>query len=274
MFATFAGHGLVPWFMFTRWNATCGGVHPFDKDQGCKEMEKRMSSYVFDHLNPYALDFPACVNPASRKLLEVAWEARVGEARYTKAFGSFRPDPCLEEYLAPYLNSREVQQAIHAETTVWQTCRDPPKLAYNMTELQAYSQPVWRQIIDHGLKFLIFSGGTSSKSRAPLSSFAPGACCSFAFPVSNAPRVCADDDSVCATQGTEYWLRNMGWNVVGSEWEPWFLNKRLGGYLTHYDHNVTFATVHAAGHEVPEFQPERADELLRRYLNNAWWHFN
>lgn len=45
-----------------------------------------------------------------------------------------------------------------------------------------------------------------------------------------------------------------------------FHSQQGGFYTTFYD-GLTFATVHGAGHEVPAYQPEKALELLRLFLD-------
>jgi hypothetical protein len=42
-----------------------------------------------------------------------------------------------------------------------------------------------------------------------------------------------------------------------------------GGYLTKFKDGLSFMTVRYAGHEVPAYQPQKALELLRRYLDGS-----
>jgi hypothetical protein len=61
-------------------------------------------------------------------------------------------------------------------------------------------------------------------------------------------------------------------------WRPWLVGKSVAGYVTDYpiaasahapaSHNFTFLTVREAGHMVPQYQPARALELFRRWLQN------
>ena len=46
---------------------------------------------------------------------------------------------------------------------------------------------------------------------------------------------------------------------------------QVAGYATVYatPHNFTFITVRGGRHEVPETQPERASEMLRKFLTNT-----
>jgi hypothetical protein len=42
-----------------------------------------------------------------------------------------------------------------------------------------------------------------------------------------------------------------------------------GGYLTKFQDSFSFLTVRYAGHEVPAYQPQKALEVLRRYLDGT-----
>jgi carboxypeptidase C (cathepsin A) len=42
-----------------------------------------------------------------------------------------------------------------------------------------------------------------------------------------------------------------------------------GGYLTKFKDSFSFLTVRNAGHEVPAYQPQKALEMLRRYLDGT-----
>ena len=43
------------------------------------------------------------------------------------------------------------------------------------------------------------------------------------------------------------------------------------GFLTTFTEGLSFATVHHAGHEVPAYQPERALQLFRNYLDGSFF---
>jgi hypothetical protein len=73
-----------------------------------------------------------------------------------------------------------------------------------------------------------------------------------------------DDDAVCATVGTQYWIYDLGLPVRKS-WTAWYLDDELAGYIVHFS-GLTFMTVHTAGHMVPATQPERALYLWTNYL--------
>ncbi|KAG6487845.1 hypothetical protein ZIOFF_056581 [Zingiber officinale] len=77
---------------------------------------------------------------------------------------------------------------------------------------------------------------------------------------------CSDDiDGVVPVTSTRYSLKKLKLKVK-TPWRAWMLNSEVGGYTVMYDHNLTFATVRGAGHEVPSYQPARALEMIKNFL--------
>merc|ERR1711879_1070629 len=54
-----------------------------------------------------------------------------------------------------------------------------------------------------------------------------------------------------------------------SEFDPWLINGEVGGFVKQWE-NIAFMTVRGAGHEVPEYEPQRGLELWRRYITNNY----
>ncbi|CAN0220319.1 unnamed protein product [Discosporangium mesarthrocarpum] len=90
-----------------------------------------------------------------------------------------------------------------------------------------------------------------------------------------------DDDAVCATWGTQWWIYNLGYDTLeGSFWEPWESDGQAM-WTTSQDFtdpsspspgaDLTFVTVHSAGHEVPAYQPQRARDMFKRFLDGSWF---
>ena len=87
-----------------------------------------------------------------------------------------------------------------------------------------------------------------------------------------------DDDSVCATLGTQQFIWDLGLEVL-SPWQPWFMDdgpkcpgpacKQVGGYAVSFD-GLSLVTVHGAGHLAPATRPAQALEVLRRFLAGSW----
>jgi len=158
--------------------------------------------------------------------------------------------PCIEDNMFQWLNSVEVQEALHVKTPAdaWQMCSDPVWDAWPDSDYDLYMQEYYADIIENysqdlDLKLCIYSG---------------------------------DDDSVCGLTGTQYWLSR--WDGFEADsvtnWIPWADDdSELGGYYTIYhqegntDFNALhFLTVRTAGHMVPTTQPARALLLLKKYL--------
>lgn len=57
---------------------------------------------------------------------------------------------------------------------------------------------------------------------------------------------------------------------VKSKWAAWEYpgdhGSAVGGYITRYDHNFSFATVRGAGHMVPETRPQAAYHMFANFL--------
>jgi serine carboxypeptidase-like clade I len=59
-----------------------------------------------------------------------------------------------------------------------------------------------------------------------------------------------DVDGAVPTAGTQAWIATLQWDIV-EEWRPYMVNGQVAGYLESYAGNLTFATVHGAGHMAP-----------------------
>ena len=79
-----------------------------------------------------------------------------------------------------------------------------------------------------------------------------------------------DDDAVCATSGTQWWIYSLGYETCAL-WNTWKVDEQTAGFFTTFDNNLAFVTVHSAGHEVPTYQPERALVLIEKFLSGEWF---
>ena len=78
-----------------------------------------------------------------------------------------------------------------------------------------------------------------------------------------------DWDACVPYTDNEAWTESMGY-AAKEPWHAWsYDGNQVGGYATVYDtpHNFTFITVRGGRHEVPETAPDRAFEMLKRFLN-------
>lgn len=76
----------------------------------------------------------------------------------------------------------------------------------------------------------------------------------------------AQDECIPYAQD-EAWTASMGY-AVKAAWTPWALDNEVAGYVTEFAAPVrfTFATVKRAGHEVPTYQPMRAQAMVSRWI--------
>ena len=68
-------------------------------------------------------------------------------------------------------------------------------------------------------------------------------------------------DLAVGTWGTRWWLKATGWNVL-KDWMPFKVDSQIGGFITLYEGDVTFATFTGAGHMVPADKPEAAYKIF------------
>ena len=87
-----------------------------------------------------------------------------------------------------------------------------------------------------------------------------------------------DNDAVCATEGTLYWMNNKMNKIYSidssNDFTAWEMDdEQVGGYYTKYlnsDYSNTawhFTTVRSAGHMVPATQPGKSLQVLYNFLN-------
>ncbi|GLD92513.1 hypothetical protein PINS_up001072 [Pythium insidiosum] len=132
--------------------------------------------------------------------------------------------PCTDTFTLEYLNTPELQAAVHLENPItWQDCN--PYISEHFTRSLS-SLPKYRSILsrDLGLKVLIYSG---------------------------------DADSVVNFIGTERWIAwEQGLNLSETTpWKAWYgPDRQIGGYVQGYK-GLTFKTVKGAGHMVPAVRP-------------------
>ena len=238
-------HGALPAPLFNKWLDKCARRSIIDF-QNCTLLEGAMMEKMTNGINPYALDYPVCVeDSASRQaltLMHKIHESTDGEK--TEASAYLLPvenyEPCAEDFLLAWINTDETKEAMHAKTDItWGSCSS--KVRYSNKDMQKDMAPLYNYLIDGGfdLNILVYSG---------------------------------DDDSVCATSGTDAWIWDLGYDVVkGKYWKDWKVDKQVAGFVSHFKGGaMTYATVHGAGHEVPTYKPKQALELLSKYLSGEW----
>ncbi|CAM6099186.1 unnamed protein product [Calypogeia fissa] len=174
------------------------------------------------NIDPYDIYTPTCLN------LTASLRQLPGK------FGRFKGyDPCLDNYVSDYLNSPDVQEALHANVTKvsypWTACSD---IIFDDWQDSASTViPIYQELIAAGLKIWVYSG---------------------------------DVDSVVPVTSTKYSLALLKLKTT-VPWYAWYRSEQVGGYTQGYD-GLTFVTVRNSGHEVPLFQPARALSLITSYI--------
>ena len=252
---TYWGHQIISKPLWDRFEADCGqDVHRKNFTM-CESYFLAMYAQVGD-LNPYALDYPVCVD-SSRSL------SRAGRSQRTwflnnalhglkNEYGfsdstiqtirntlKLEPvdgyEPCADDYMTSYLNLPNVKAAIHVKSDInWVDCSR--SLRYDQKDGAKSMTPNYKYLIDgkFGLNILVYSG---------------------------------DDDDVCATVGTQSWIWDLGYKIDGKMWQPYTVSGQTAGYLTKWTNTgLAFATVRGAGHEVPTYKPDIALYLFDQYL--------
>eukprot|EP01064_Diplonema_japonicum_P022401 TRINITY_DN3214_c0_g1_i1.p1 TRINITY_DN3214_c0_g1~~TRINITY_DN3214_c0_g1_i1.p1 ORF type:complete len:457 (+),score=155.92 TRINITY_DN3214_c0_g1_i1:54-1373(+) len=224
-FGTLAGHNLLPKPLWDKYIKA--GCKDDDSSAVCQAFEDKMSEITAD-LDPYALDFPVCTTTQAA--------GRHERHIFAKKAGlkGYFPDnytPCDSNWEITYMNRVDVQTAIHAKVgTKWSDCAN---IDYSQDDVNASMVPIWKQLIALGtLKLVIYSG---------------------------------DDDSVCATLGSQQFIWDMGLTIK-KDWAAWKIAGQTGGYITRFN-GFTFVTVHGAGHMVPATRPAQSLQLFTEYLN-------
>jgi hypothetical protein len=191
---------------------------------------------AYGDLNPYALDYPVCTGSAGSK---AGHAQRLWQMNHQLKLANIDPkavgvqsttdyEPCEDNYALAYLNQKSVKAAIHVSTsTVWEECSY--KVSYNSTDSGSVSTaPIYNYLIDgkFGLNLLVYSG---------------------------------DDDSICATIGTQEWIWDLGYTPAANMWGTYTVNDQTAGYLTQWTNTkLGFLTIHGAGHEVPTYKPGKS----------------
>ena len=253
---TYYGHQLLPQPLWLQWEQKCLGqvVDP----ETCEVLELELMEKTGD-VYPYGIDWPVCLS--DNKFTENQWflEKVVHETLgrpipnwYKKDYKSKKKnerkllqfDECAVDYMTTYLNRADVQKALHARpNTKWNLCGG---CVYNYADSLIPMEPKYEYLCEGGynLKMAIYSG---------------------------------DDDTVCGTMGTQYWMWNMtNWNTTSDgSWRAWDdVNGQTGGYRNKWNcgknQNISLVTVHSAGHQVPWFKQQRALWVFENFLKGSF----
>ncbi len=191
-------------------------------------------------VDPYSIYTPTCTTdlPLTQDKALLAHARRTGRpglgslaARPVTSFVA----PCLDDYLTAYLNDKQVQEVIGVPVGFeWGECSGA--LNYSIASIEASMLPVYKYLIQKGVRVQIYSG---------------------------------DTDGVLPTTGTRLWINKMGLEIV-TPFHPWTViedpyGSQVGGWAIEYK-GLNLVIVRNAGHMVPKHQPARAKHMLEAYL--------
>jgi carboxypeptidase C (cathepsin A) len=277
-FESYYSHGLLAKPLFDEWSTKCRNRKTWMTSE-CDALTDAMLDQFESGINVYALDYPICIDKKSKAIDPYArGRRRLSHSRMNSGndgesdteeipktsspqvnalfnqTGRKSPEdslvykPCMQVNLENYLNELDVRAALHVHIKKyyphWSPCGG---INYNADDdksvVDLYQQLVDMAIRgDHDLQMLVYSG---------------------------------DNDSICSTAGTQYWLWNLGVNA-SSPWNAWHVDGQVAGFHTLFDlpseskATFSFVTVHGAGHEVPAYRPAEALELFARFLEKRW----
>jgi len=142
--------------------------------------------------------------------------------------------PCVDASKATtYLNMASVTDALHVKGDItWAICTD--QINYN--SIIDSTLPYYVELMKQGKQILIYSG---------------------------------DTDGAVPYRGTELWTSSLNL-TLNNDWRQWFMDTDFGsqvaGFVTEYQ-GLTFATIKGAGHMVPQYAPEAAFYMFKRFIS-------
>ena len=256
MLNAFYYHGLVPKPLFDKYNEKCATPNKYDANTfRCQILEAKIQESPGDKINPYALDYPVCLegDDSAKGTVPAGIYQRLQLAKYmsskTQLGGSIPEvddyEPCATDYFTKYLNRADVQKALHVRPGKWTMCAGRG-FQYDFDDAGTPQIDLYKSLVtDIGVKanlnMLVFSG---------------------------------DDDTICSLEGTQYWIYDLGVEVNADVyWQEWEVDGQTAGYVTKFEvegGSFTLVTVRSAGHEVPAYKPKQGLELFRKFLGGEW----
>ncbi|KAD6796016.1 hypothetical protein E3N88_06912 [Mikania micrantha] len=210
--------------------------------QGCNDVFNRVENEVSDDVQRDDLLLPKCLSTPSSQQFKPRGLHSKAHSSVDRIFST--GDPCLQSRIFTYLNRRDVQDALHANTTNlpghWDFCLGP--LVYQEKNLEINIIPVIVDLLKAGLPIWFYSGDQDSK--IPLTQ--------TRLIVNNIAK------ELKLTAVTKYRTWWGGW------WQS-FGGLKEGHNVTY----LTYATVRGAAREVPFTSPTQALTLFRCFLNGS-----
>jgi len=150
-------HALISEDTFNGINTTCdyGSIGAKQSDPvACNNYLNQAGDEIGD-INPYDIYVDVCLSDEGQQLVDYWRKANAPLNRLS--FGDKRKardqDPCIEDYLASYLNQPSVQKAIFVNSTIWVECSN--SLNYSTADVLSSIVPLYPLLLQANIKIWI-----------------------------------------------------------------------------------------------------------------------
>ncbi|KAL5725002.1 hypothetical protein ACHQM5_008199 [Ranunculus cassubicifolius] len=209
--------------------------------QGCTDVFNRAKEEIGAYIDYSDILLPICLTSDTSQQFMIKGNLNLHAQRRNSG------DPCLTDRIFAYLNRRDVQDALHANTTSipysWGFCGNGP-LRYHHSDEAINIIPIVLALIKNDISVTLFSGDQDAK--IPLTQ----------------TRIIANilAKDLKLSPSTKY--------------GPWYDKMQVGGWAQSFDAvkdgknrtYLTYATVRGAAHEVPFTSPSQALTLFQTFL--------
>ncbi|XP_024385315.1 serine carboxypeptidase 24 isoform X2 [Physcomitrium patens] len=233
-------HALISDETYSQMKKACKFTHdnaPLSRE--CIQLMFYQSTNEYGGIDPYSIYAPACVSESSTNSSRNHFHRGLQQTSKNPVLGLVRQgyDPCTYDNSLIYFNRPDVQKAMHANTTgipyPWVGCSD--QLIVNWKDSAATVLPIYRELLNAGLRLWVISG---------------------------------DSDSVVPVTGTRYALASLNLPIV-VPWYSWYHHQQVGGREVVYKGNLTLVVVRGAGHEVPLLRSAQWLQVFESFLKGS-----
>ncbi|XP_019167208.1 PREDICTED: serine carboxypeptidase-like 45 [Ipomoea nil] len=205
-----------------------------EMSEDCSDINVMISEEIGDDMHKDNLLFQSCQT-----------DQYSSSQRHCLGTETAKADPCLLTWVDDYLSRPEVQEALHANASTWDSIFHGRNMILNNLAIDIL--PTLSALLKRGIPLLIYSGDEDLR-----------------IPVSHTRELA----NVLATRLN---LTTMEMN------EPWYDGKQIGGWSQTFGNsgggekvaNLTFATVRGGSHFVPNSSPSKALTLFKAFLKGS-----